>query len=940
MILIQERYPSFVFPEIEISRTDTFIFYNASGHCLPSIKFVWRCVYSARSVCTCPHSPYPMLKRLQSKLPQSDTLHGHLCNLHLHSFIEPFIFHEVISLYEQDDSFKHFLTATIVSRGRLAVVNQLIMPDYVNDLTYPAFIRLLSSVSSRESVLHTHVQGVFDPSDKRPIDDRNSIHTAIDALCETGWRKLESVLGRYEFAKLILGNMVFMELRKDCYFQVSGPRIDDILLCRPTHKVQTELLLLKAPPGKVGKRVPRKGILRCKQGMYYSLGKTGYNLSVRDLVDSKDHKVEIEHVLESIFPYTYDKTQSKRIPKRLVPFVQIASTIVKKCQQYNFLRLLDAWFPLNRDYEDGHSVNDVVSFCFAASHLLFPHVLFGSADNWAVLRSKYVYYLNLPSRTSPHLDTMTGGFRLTEINWLFTSDMNLKKSRDDMLKARELFEQLMIWVTNRFLPQILRSFFYFTDSLTSDQIIYRHPVWQRKTRSTLQELKRTQFSSKVLTPSDLGISKFRLMPKKSGFRPIVSLGRPVQSPRGKKPISVNKKLSKLYKILYQEFRLGGNNKCGLDSVHLLKKVLGKYEKAIKGQIQGLKFVKIDVTAAFDTIPASKVKDISKRLLDCESYSLHSHSRILPMSSKTVLRWFTTSRACNGRSEGALQAFRRLGNKGIIVDENKSDSVGKQLLYKLLNDHLFRNDVFIDGQVHRQVRGIPQGSILSSLFCSMVYEEMVREKFSDLVDRPDTCLMRFVDDFMLITTDTAIATEFLNRALKGLPDYGVSVNRSKCLVNFPLSVGGVRIAQLEEGEMMPFLGMKIDPCNLQIHRDYPYSSALLWVDKGVKLAAVRHRAKEYFSARFPRLLLNKSVPEAVVLKNVSAFFRYVFLRAIRTFEHFGHVSESRITQEAITLAAEMIDISMCVVTPKCPHVGLKKLRGWLTKISVLSIERRR
>ncbi|KAG5361533.1 Telomerase reverse transcriptase [Yarrowia sp. C11] len=819
------------------------------------------------------------------------------------------------------------------------------MPDYVDHLTYPAFIRQLSSFSSRDSVLHTHVRGVFDPSEKRPYDDQNSSHTAIEALCETGWRKLAACIGRYEFAKLILGNMVFMKLKRDVYFQVSGPRIDDVLKCRPVPKPVAipGLLLLKAPPAKLGQKVPRKNVLLCKQIIYYCMGKTGYHLNIRELVDCKDLKIENEHVLLTIFPYTFVPTfRNKRVPKRLLSFEDIASNIVKKCQNRNFLRLLEKWFPLEGDYPTGHDLNDVVSFCVAASHLVFPHNLLGSAENWAVLRTKYVYYLNLPSRTPPHLDTMTEGFKLTQISWLFTSDMNLKKSRDDMLKARELFDQLIIWITNRFLPHLLRSFFYFTDSLTSEQIIYRHAVWQKKIKSCVRELKKTQFSSSVHTASELGISKFRLVPKPSGFRPIVSLGRPVFAVNGKKTVSVNKKLSKLYKVLNQEFRLGGLNRCGLDSVHLLKRVLTKYEEDI-GQCENrekLKFVKIDVTAAFDTIPASKVKDIAKRLLACSQYTLHNHSRVLPLSSKSVLRWFTTTRACDGRAEGALQAFKRLGNKGLVVDDNKSETVGKQTLYRLLNDHLFRNDVLIDGQVHRQVRGIPQGSVMSSLFCAMVYEEMVLEKFSDLVDRQDTCLMRYVDDFLLITTDTETATEFLKRALKGLPDYGVSVNRKKCLVNFPLTLGGAPIAQLGPGEMMPFLGMKIDPANLQIHRDYPFSSTLLWVDKGVELKAVKLRALEYFSARFPRFLLRKTVPEEVVMKNVIRYFRYVFLRALRTLKHFDRVSESRMELETATIGAQMIDIAMSLVARNCPQLEQKKLRGWLTKVAVVTIEKRR
>ncbi|KAG5358204.1 Telomerase reverse transcriptase [Yarrowia sp. B02] len=882
-----------------------------------------------------------MLKRLKHKLPKSDSLLGYLTKLEEFCILDEPTFQRIIQLSQEDERFGRFLSSTIIVRRDTDKPKKVVLPQYVNELSYPSFIRLLSSMSSRDSVLHNHIVGVSDPTDK-PISETDTSHTAIEALCETGWRTLESLVSRYMFAKFILNHILFMELRAGCYLQVSGERIDDILIPPP---VEDEDPPPKLPPPPTGFKVPRTNLLKCKQGFYYCLAKKGYSLTMCDMIGSKEEKVSVREFVEAVFPYSYEWERRPKIPKRLLAFTHIAANIMKKCESRNFLQLLDAWFPMKYEYQNGHSLNKVVSFCFAASHMLFPQELFGSAENWAVLRSKYVYYMKLPPRTPPSFDTMMEGFKLTEIDWLFTSDKAQSKSLGDSLKARELFEQIIVWITNKFLPQLFRSFFYVTDSVTSEQMIFRHAVWRRRARPALRDLKHTQFSRDIYTPSVFGVSKFRLVPKKAGFRPIVSLGRPVQDPfkgKGPKPVSVNRKLSRLHKVLYQEFKLSGRNKCGLESVHLLKRVLGNFERSVRahGDIENLKFVKIDVTAAFDTIPPKKVREIATSLLDSVSYSIHRHTRTVPLGPKAFKRWFTTCKAINGRSESTLQFFRSMGHKGLLVDENKSSKIGKQLLCKLLNDHLFRNDVMIDGNVYRQIRGIPQGSVMSSLFCSMVYEEMVMKHFGELFERRDTCLLRYVDDFLLITADTATAVAFLHKALEGIPEYGVSVNRSKCLVNFPLTIDDVEMTRLEKGQNMPFLGMTIDPSNLQLRRQYTSSSRMLWVDHGVKLSTVRVRTLKYFKTRFPRALLDGSVPEDTVLKNVAAFFRYVFLRGLRTILQFKNLSEERITQEAAILATKMIDVSMGDVAVRCPQTNMRRLRGWLTRVAVISIERQR
>lgn len=866
-----------------------------------------------------------MLKNLQRKLPEADTLRNHLITLRKSRDITPTCLQSALKLTKENSNFAHFLNTTIIVSGRR---EKVVLPDDVDQITFPSFVRFLSSVSKSTSVLSMNVTSV--DWEKPPVEE---YHAALEALCESNWRLLVSVIGRKAFSHIILTATVFVQLRNACYFQVCGARVDDIIARRPKQKVayMTQTRLDKP----VGKRVPRKGVLNFKQPIYYSSGKIGYNMSLKDVLN-QDKKVEVIDVLKNIFPITFDYQNDTNVPKRVVPFTELADKFVKKCRVSDFRVLLEKWFPINETYDKGHSINDVTSFCFAIFHELFPHAVFGSAENWTVLRTKLVYYLQLPPRQPPHINTLMQGFKLTQIEWLWTSDMRYKKSRDDMFKARELFEQLLIWLANRFLPQLLRSFFYFTDNLTESQIIYRLGIWQLKTREALQKMKETHFSPYVHTKSQLGVSKFRLVPKKNGFRPIVSLGRPVLGPKGSKQLAVNKRLANLFKVLSQEFKIGKHNKCGLESVDSMNRALARYKKRVDPAKQPLYFVKIDVTAAFDTIPAKEVLELSRKLLKTNLWALQKHTRTMPMSSVTRKLWFTTARACDGKSDSPLQAFRRLGTRGIIVDENRGFKMAKQTLSNLLNDHLFRNDVLIDGTVHRQIRGIPQGSVLSSLFCSMVYEEMIRDQLSDLAYRPDTCLMRYVDDFLLITTDQTVAVEFLDRVLKGIPKYGVSVNREKCVVNFPLP----NIKQLQEGQRMTFLGLEIDTQNLQLHRMYPTPSALLWVDHGVKLASVSTRANDYFSNRFPRLLLNKETAESVVLDQVVAYFRYVFLRAVRTLAQFQWVSVFRLEQEMIVLAMDMIDLSLSIVENRCPHVKRGKLETWLTKSAVQIVEKRK
>lgn len=146
---------------------------------------------------------------------------------------------------------------------------------------------------------------------------------------------------------------------------------------------------------------------------------------------------------------------------------------------------------------------------------------------------------------------------------------------------------------------------------------------------------------------------------------------------------------------------------------------------------------------------------------------------------------------------------------------------------------------IGNQYYQQVVGIPQGSVLSTLLCkyasfrltlppvcaythisaSFFYGQMERSELSFLSD-PSCCLLRLVDDFLLITTNRTLAERFLTKMLTGHPEYGCFVSGEKTLVNFDTSLGGSQpIKKAEEGGGFTWCGYLIDDSTLEVRYDY-------------------------------------------------------------------------------------------------------------------------
>ena len=419
--------------------------------------------------------------------------------------------------------------------------------------------------------------------------------------------------------------------------------------------------------------------------------------------------------------------------------------------------------------------------------------------------------------------------------------------RSDVQKRQEIFLEVMYYLFDSIVMPLIRFNFHVTESNAHQNHLFyfRHDVWRQLTEPAIAQLKvaglanvETSEAQRLLSSRQLGFSQIRFLPKMNGLRPIANLRRRItQLQHGRAVLgrSVNSVMAPVFQVLDFEKRkrpeLVGSS---LFSPGEMFTKLHAFAKEFKNRERPtLYFAKADVKSCFDTIPQGQLLGLVKKIVTEQEYTVARHCEvkfnprqyyrkevISSVERKPARKFRALARSATDFPDfsEAMSIAAATGKKRtIFVDNIAHQSFEVEPILNLLEQHIKANIIKIGKKFYRQKKGIPQGSVLSTLLCNYFYADLERDHLSFLQPQ-ESLFMRLIDDFLLITTNKEHAVRFLRTLHGGIVSHGVEINPTKSLANFEVNINGSCIPQHPEGSAFPYCGNAIDTKTLEITRD--------------------------------------------------------------------------------------------------------------------------
>jgi telomerase reverse transcriptase len=201
------------------------------------------------------------------------------------------------------------------------------------------------------------------------------------------------------------------------------------------------------------------------------------------------------------------------------------------------------------------------------------------------------------------------------------------------------------------------------------------------------------------------------------------------------------------------------------------------------------FVSLDISGCFDNLDHAKVMGVCQQLLCEDEYQIRRYTSVMMSNDELRIEFKRDADVLDSAdffSEFAtdLAASGKYWNT-VLTDQVMYFLHNKEEILHVLRKHICCNIVQANGKFYHQKVGIPQGSVLSTLLCSL-YLGAVENQFIQLSE--ESVLMRMVDDFLLISRSQEEAERFYYGIEGGLVEFNCSVNAVKTLMNFNAGFG--------------------------------------------------------------------------------------------------------------------------------------------------------
>ncbi|XP_032551118.1 telomerase reverse transcriptase isoform X3 [Chiroxiphia lanceolata] len=379
--------------------------------------------------------------------------------------------------------------------------------------------------------------------------------------------------------------------------------------------------------------------------------------------------------------------------------------------------------------------------------------------------------------------------RVNDCMWLRLGKGDHFVPADEHCFREEVLAKFLYWLMDTYVVELLRSFFYITETMFQKNMLfyYRKFIWGKLqnigirnhfARVHLRPLSSKEMETVRQKKFVLMASKLRFIPKRNGLRPIVKLRGVVEAQafsresREKKMHHYNTQLKNLFSVLNYERTINtsfiGSSVFGKDDIYKTWKQFVMKVLESGGEIPHFYCVKTDVSRAYDTIPHNKLVEVISHILKPEKrtvYCIRRYAVIMITPSGKAKRFyrrhvstfkdFMPDMKC---FVSQLQESTSLQN-AIVVEQSLTFNESSTSLFHFFLQMLHNNVIEIGNRYYLQCCGIPQGSILSTLLCSLCYGDMENKLLCGV--QQDGVLIRLIDDFLLVTPHLLQARTFLS-----------------------------------------------------------------------------------------------------------------------------------------------------------------------------------
>ena len=193
-----------------------------------------------------------------------------------------------------------------------------------------------------------------------------------------------------------------------------------------------------------------------------------------------------------------------------------------------YRELLDSSLVQTSSFESNYY--QVYSFVLSIISQLLP-IAFWGVHNWKVLRNNISHFIKLKRFEGIKVCHLLQNMKILEFSW---NTAKHPSCRQEYIKIQNITAQLLCWVFEVLLVNVIKASFYVTESGNNkNKCAYiRHDIWMQLTASCFQSSDFNSIFSRMpnkfasaYQTINASIHKIRLLPKKTGFRNILNLSK-------------------------------------------------------------------------------------------------------------------------------------------------------------------------------------------------------------------------------------------------------------------------------------------------------------------------------------------------------------------------------------------------------------------------------